>query len=288
MGEYTMSKTYTVHSITSKDGTTIGYRQLGRGPGLIIVHGGMQASQHFMKLAAALADMFTVYLPDRRGRGLSGGFGDEYSVQKDCEDMSALARHTGAHGIFGLSSGAIIALRTAVYDTTLRKVALYEPPLSVNGSSPTHWVPRYEAEVAAGNLTAALVTVLKGVDIVPGLTKLPRFVLMPMMTRLIESRDTPQGDDVALRTLIPTQHYDMQIVRETADTMGDYAALDAEVLLLGGTKSPAFLRVALDALERTLPHSQRITFPGLAHSGPDNDGKPEVVAAALRKFFAAV
>jgi hypothetical protein len=29
----------------------------------------MQAGQNFMRLAAALADAFTVYLPDRRGGG---------------------------------------------------------------------------------------------------------------------------------------------------------------------------------------------------------------------------
>ena len=54
--------------MTSRDGTIIGYRQLGRGPGVIAVHGGMQAAQNLMKLAGALADSFTVYLPDRRGR----------------------------------------------------------------------------------------------------------------------------------------------------------------------------------------------------------------------------
>src|SRR5438067_5501090 len=76
---------YTTDSVTS-DGATIGYRQIGSGPGLILLHGGMQASQHYMRLAAALADAFTVYVPDRRGRGLSGPHGDQYSIAKECED----------------------------------------------------------------------------------------------------------------------------------------------------------------------------------------------------------
>ncbi|MGD0966538.1 MAG: hypothetical protein ABSA57_21950 [Candidatus Acidiferrales bacterium] len=41
---------YNTGSVTSKDGTIIGYRQLGLGPGLILVHGGMQTSQNLMKL----------------------------------------------------------------------------------------------------------------------------------------------------------------------------------------------------------------------------------------------
>ena len=64
--------TYSKKSVTSKDGTTIGYRQLGQGPTVVILHGGALASQHYMKLGSALAERFTVSMPDRRGRGMSG------------------------------------------------------------------------------------------------------------------------------------------------------------------------------------------------------------------------
>jgi pimeloyl-ACP methyl ester carboxylesterase len=50
---------YSKQSVTSKDGTTIGFRQLGRGPAIVILHGGALASQHYMKLGSALADAFT-------------------------------------------------------------------------------------------------------------------------------------------------------------------------------------------------------------------------------------
>jgi pimeloyl-ACP methyl ester carboxylesterase len=59
-------------SVISTDGTTIGYRRVGNGPGVVLVHGGGQASQNLMTLARALGDTFTVYVPDRRGRGMSG------------------------------------------------------------------------------------------------------------------------------------------------------------------------------------------------------------------------
>jgi len=78
-----MSKkqSYTTHSVTSKDGTTVGYRKMGSGPGIILMHGGADASQHFMELGESLSDNFTVYIPDRRGRGLSGPFGEDYSCK---------------------------------------------------------------------------------------------------------------------------------------------------------------------------------------------------------------
>ena len=61
------------------------------------------------------------------------------------------------------------------------------------------------------------------------------------------------------------------------------------LLLLGGSKSPAFLKVALDALEKVLPHVTRVEFPGLGHAASwntDRGGQPEPVAQELRRFFA--
>lgn len=58
---------YRKGSVVSADGTVIGYRQVGSGPGVILLHGSMLAAQDFMKLATALADDFTVTVPDRRG-----------------------------------------------------------------------------------------------------------------------------------------------------------------------------------------------------------------------------
>jgi len=67
-----MTESYITGSVSSRDGTKIGYQQLGSGPGIILLHGGANASQSFMKIGKALSDKFTVYIPDRRGRGLSG------------------------------------------------------------------------------------------------------------------------------------------------------------------------------------------------------------------------
>src|SRR5262249_10074320 len=114
-------------TVISADGTTIGYRQVGQGPGLILLHGGMIASQNFARLGHALADVFTVIIPDRRGRGRSGPFGTNYGIARECEDVDALVRKTGAANVFGLSSGAIIALFAAAAVPGIRKVAAYEP-----------------------------------------------------------------------------------------------------------------------------------------------------------------
>lgn len=62
---------FRLDSVVSKDGTTIGYRAYSHGPGLLIVQGAMGTAYNYDQLAQALAASFTVYVPDRRGRGLS-------------------------------------------------------------------------------------------------------------------------------------------------------------------------------------------------------------------------
>src|ERR687888_610015 len=95
-------------SVLSPDGTTIGYRRYGKGPGLVLVQGATGPAQNFADLAPAPAETFTVCVPDRRGRGTSGPYGDAYSVAREVEDLAAVLDRTGSHLVFGLSSGSLI------------------------------------------------------------------------------------------------------------------------------------------------------------------------------------
>src|SRR5262249_48020947 len=79
--------------------------QLGHGPGIVALHGSMESARSHMQLAAALAGRFTVYLPDRRGRGMSGAYGANYNMQREVEDLDALLANTGAQRVFRVSSG---------------------------------------------------------------------------------------------------------------------------------------------------------------------------------------
>ncbi|GAA4219625.1 alpha/beta fold hydrolase [Actinocatenispora rupis] len=271
--------------VESADGTVVGYRRLGHGPALILLHGAMQAAQNLAALAATLADEYEVYVPDRRGRGLSGPYGPEHGIRQEVEDLRAVVAASGATRVFGLSGGALVSLRTAMCTPQLTRIALYEPPLSVRGSAPVAWLPRYERELGAGRTAAALATALRGMGTEPLFARVPRSVLVPLMS--VGSRLQATGRaDVPVAELIPTLPHDMRLVAELADTVAEYAALDADVLLLGGGRSPGYLRTALDELAAVLPRHRRVTFDRLGHSGPDDDGDPARVAAALRSFFA--
>ena len=61
--------------VRSADGAAIGYQRVGSGPAVVLLHGAGQLSGNLMRLARGLSDAFTVYVPDRRGRGRSGPYG---------------------------------------------------------------------------------------------------------------------------------------------------------------------------------------------------------------------
>lgn len=274
-------------AVTSADGTTIGYRRVGDGPGVVLVHGAMQASQNFTRLAAALSDQFTVYVPDRRGRGMSGPYRDDHGLATEVQDLGALLDQTHAHNVFGLSAGAVIAIEAARTLPAITKLALYEPPLESDGVIHTSWLPRYEREMAAGKPAAALVTMMKGTADRTPLRLVPRFLLtgvFGLAIRMTAGKPVPDGL-VSPRDLIPTMHYEARTVLEAAGPLDRFASLPCEVLLLGGADSAGNLTVTLDRLSAVLPSARRVTLPRTGHTAADNSGKPELVAAQLRTFF---
>jgi len=281
----------TTASVTSKDGTTIGYRQLGHGPGVVLLHGTMSSAHNHVQLAEALADTFTVFMPDRRGRGLSGPYSKDYSVQRDVEDLDALLTETGAHNVFGVSAGGIICLQAARTLPAIHRAAIYEPPLFIDSSAPAAVLTRFDKEMAQGRVAAALITAMKGAQMGPPVFNvMPRWLLERLTKMAMAGEDKKaERDYVPMRMLAPTLHYDFQLVVETSGTLEGFRAVRAEVLLLGGSKSPAYLKVALDALQKVLPQASRIEFPGLDHAASwntDRGGQPEPVAQELRRFFA--
>jgi len=205
--------------------------------------------------------------------------------------MDALLIKTGAHYVFGVNSGAIIWLQAALTLPAIHKAAIFEPPLSINGSVSTAFVSRYDKEIAQGKVSAALITAMKGSQMGPPVFNvIPRWLLKLLTKMMMASEEKKaRGDDVTMRMLAPTLHYDFQLVIETKGVLESFKDIRAEVLLLGGGKSPAYLKVALDALEKVFPHAKRIEFPGLNHGASGNSdrgGQPERVAQELRRFFA--
>jgi len=78
-----------VNPITSADGTIVRCFTDGSGPPLLLVHGTTADHARWQMITPELAEHFTVYAMDRRGRGDSTD-GPEYHLLREAEDVAAV------------------------------------------------------------------------------------------------------------------------------------------------------------------------------------------------------
>ena len=136
--------------VRSKDGTAIAFDRIGHGAAVILIDGALcyRGIGQSGKLGNLMAQHFTVFTYDRRGRGASGDTAP-YAVEREVEDIEALLSEAGGTAfVWGTSSGAVLALEAANRLKGLKKLALYEPPFIVDDSRSTteyDWVRIGEA-----------------------------------------------------------------------------------------------------------------------------------------------
>ena len=156
-----------------------------------------------MKLAPLLADTFSVYAYDRRGRGDSGSR-LPYAVEREVDDLAALVEHAGGRAsLFGSSSGATLALETARRGLPIERLALYEAPMIVDDSSPPvggDYLSRIQALVDAGRAGDVIKVFLREGIRVPA----PFVFLMPLLPAW--SRLKAVADPLAYDTLIVEEY----------------------------------------------------------------------------------
>jgi pimeloyl-ACP methyl ester carboxylesterase len=138
--------------VLSKDGTVIAFDQAGKGPAVILVGGAFQyraIDPRTAQLAALLAQHFTVFHYDRRGRGASLDT-QPYAVERKVEDLAALIKEAGGQAaVFGMSSGGVLALEAARLGLAITKLALYEPPFNSGDETSRQASENYTRQLTA-------------------------------------------------------------------------------------------------------------------------------------------
>jgi hypothetical protein len=265
-----------LRTVRSQDGTRIAYDQLGAGPPVILVGGAFSYRRYkaTVELAQLLSRRFTVLNYDRRGRGESGDTAP-YAVEREIEDLAALIDAAGGRAsVWGMSSGAVLALRAAAAGLDIRRLALYQPPFAIDRDghvAPADLGTRLGELVAADRRGQAVAYFLtKGMGMpapVAGMMRLAR----PLWSRL--------------KAVAHTLPYDYAVMGDTVSgrplAVEPWRSVSAPALVIDGAKSPASLRRAADAIAERLPHARRVTLDGQSH----NVSMP-VLAPVLEDFLA--
>jgi pimeloyl-ACP methyl ester carboxylesterase len=260
--------------VISKDGTRIGFDKDGQGPPLVLVDGAMcyRGSGPMKPLAALLSAHFTVYTYDRRGRGESGDT-PPWSLEREVEDIAALVRDAGEPVyLYGISSGAVLALEAADRGVPIRKLALYEAPLMVDDSRPPlgeDFLPRMKQLIAQNRRGDAVKMFMKAVGVPAIGIFFMRF--MPVWKKLTAIGHTLQYD------LGFTSAYQ----QGRPLPAGVWSGATMPTLVMDGGKSPAWMRNAQAAIARVLPLATVRTLPGQNHMVA-----ADAIAPPLVEFFA--
>lgn len=258
-------------TVTSHDGAIIAYDRSGDGPAIILVDGAFcsRAFGPMPKLSPLLAGAFTVIHYDRRGRGDSGDT-KPYAVDREIEDLDAVIRAAGgsAH-VFGISSGAVLALRAAASGLPITKLALYEPPF-VAVSDSGHRVP---ADSVA-QLTRMIADGQRGEAVKFYLTQFmgaPRVMYYGM-------RLTPIWPK--MKAVAPSLPHDAAVMGDFLPPSERLASFAVPTLVLGGQRSPAALREAVRAAADAVPGARRRMLEGQTHNV-----SVKALAPVLAEFF---
>jgi pimeloyl-ACP methyl ester carboxylesterase len=254
-------------TVTSRDGTRIGFDRMGEGPPVVLVCGGSVDRMADAPLAEQLASDFTVFNYDRRGRGDSGDT-QPYAVEREVEDIEAVIDAAGGSAnLWGSSSGAVLALTAAEAGLQITKLALWEPPFVPDEfpRPPEDQVVQYETMVAEGRRGDAVEYFMSKVVGMP-----PEFVA--------GARSQPFWP--AQEALAHTLAYDARI-------MGDYrvpteraASVKVPTLVIAGGADFPWMRDTARALADALPDGRVRILEGQGH-----DVDPAVLGRALKEFF---
>jgi len=266
-----MKITETMESVTSKDGTEIAFKRTGSGPPLLLVHGsaGDHTRWELFDVRPTLAQHFTVYAMDRRGRGGSGD-ADQYKPEREFEDVAAVADSIDEPVILlGHSYGAFCALGASLITDNLHKLILYEPVFLVDQHQfvSDDVIAEMEAVYTKGNMEELLVLFMK---------KVARITTDEI--EVLRTAPSWQGRVDAAHTLL----------RETAEPTrftfypGQFTEMTTPTILLTGSESPAFFKEVTRAVHDMLPNSQVVPFQGHGHVAMNS--APELFIEKVLEF----
>ncbi|MFN8105232.1 MAG: alpha/beta hydrolase [Acidimicrobiia bacterium] len=232
------------------------YEVQGDGPPVVLLHGGLCTAETWGAEVPALAERYTVYVPERRGHGRTPDVDGPITYEVMTADTIAFMDALGvarAH-LVGWSDGAIVGLLVALERPDLvAKLVMIGQNLDLDG-----YAPHFREMLDSGTLLAE-----------------PPPMLRDMYAAV--SPDGPEHFDVVFGKLA-----DLYKVAPDLD-LDVLAEVAAPTLVLCGDDDIISVEHAADVVRR-IPDAQLGVVPGTSHALPLE--KPGVVNQLVLDFLA--
>lgn len=261
-------------SAVSADGSEIGCEvaglEINRGPALLLIHGTADDRLGFDRVAPLLADTYTLYMMDRRGRGLSANQAAPYAIEGEFEDINALAdkiaaKHGAPTDVFAHSYGALCAMGAARMARNIGRIMLYEPP----PGTPSGLVDRMVKLNDDGDLEGVM-----------------RVQFIELQHQPASVFERLKGDPKRWARYLGfagTISREFVNARRFRVADGEFKNYAQSVRFILGEKSMPVMAAYTDAALRAFPTADRHILPGQGHAALRMT--PDLVVDEIRKFF---
>jgi pimeloyl-ACP methyl ester carboxylesterase len=240
-------------TVRSSDGVPISVQKAGSGPALLLVHGALlNGSLTWGGVLPTLAERFTLYAMDRRGRAPSGD-AVAYSLDAEGDDIAQVVRAIGPPlKVLGHSYGALASIAAENLFVGVERLILYEPPLRIEPLGPRgeEVVARMQAALDAGD-RAGLVTIFLRDQIGVPTEQLARMEASPIWPVVLEISST-----------LPRESREVNTVRSWQERL---ARRKTPITMMLGTESSPFLKEATAFVSQSIPGCQVVTLEGQGH-----------------------
>jgi pimeloyl-ACP methyl ester carboxylesterase len=252
--------------VDSADGTRIGYESFGDGPPMLLVHGTSATRIRWAPVREELGSHYTIHAMDRRGRGLSSTEAGAYGLQREAEDVAAVAEALGDDVyVVAHSYGALCTMEAALITEAFRRIVLYEPPMPSPG-----------LDVVPAETLARLKTIGD-----------PEKILETFYRNALQlpqsAVDAMRGTEIWKARLSAAHTITRELDEVTAYRAGErLGQITVPVRMLLGTQTTAYLRAATAAFAAQIPNAKVVALQDQAHQAIDLD--PEQFVRAVVDF----
>jgi pimeloyl-ACP methyl ester carboxylesterase len=245
--------------VLSADGTPIAVFTSGVGPPLVLVHGTTADHTTWRAAGPLLAGTFTVHAIDRRGRGASGDGPGPYAIEREYEDLAAvagaLAAETGGPvDVVGHSYGGRCALGAALLTASIGRIVVYESapsPAEGGGYRPSGVERRIRDLIESDRRDAALETFFREI------------------VRMPEPDLAAYRADPVWPVRVAAVHTSLRELEGEASPAASLEALGGVrqpvLQVLGGDSSPVFHEATV-ALDARLANGRVVVIDGARHA----------------------